>query len=154
MLKITNVLVKDNIMSMDIVAPIYWWMDFDSTNLAIDCEGCPIGYRDFTIEDFSYENVEHMSSLLETIGILNSLRHEYESTNNPETKKSILMEIVKLLPLSYNWEKLNVIIDINKALKVTESKRGNVYSEWELFEIFLKREIIPYIQIKIPISSS
>ena len=154
MLKITNALVKDNIMLMDIVAPIYWWMDFDSTNLAIDYEETPIGYRDFTIEDFSYENVEHMSSLSDIIDILNSLRHEYESTNNPETKKSILMEIVKLLPLSYNWEKLYVTIDINKALSVVESKRGSVYSEWELFEIFLKREIVPYIQIKIPIKSS
>lgn len=154
MLKITNAVVKDNIMLMDIIAPIYWWIDFDSTNLAIDCDECPIGYRDFTIEDFSYEHVEHMSSLSDTIDILNNLRHEYESTINPETKKSILMEIVQLLPLSYNWEKLYVTVDINKALSVAESKRGSVYSEWELFEIFLKREIIPYIQIKIPVTSS
>lgn len=150
MLKITGVLVKDNVITMDIVAPIYWWMDFDSTNLAIDCEEGPIGEKDFTLDNFSYEGGLYENLLLDTIAILNRLKRDYELERDPKIKKDTLMEIVQLLPLSYNWKKL-VTVDINKAVQVAESKRGSNYFEWELFEIFLKRELIPYIQTKIPI---
>lgn len=57
---------------------------------------------------------------------------------------------MRFIPLSYNWKKF-VMVDINKAVQVAESKRGSDYFEWELFEIFLKNELIPYIQIEIPI---
>ena len=154
MLKITGACVNGNIMAMDIEAPIYWWMDFDSTNLAIDCEEGKIGERPFTLEDFSYDYSVYNPSIFlrtnDTIDILNSIRHEYKLANDPKIKKAKLLEIVQLLPLSYNWKKL-VKVDINKAVQVAESKRGSNYFEWELFEIFLKNEIIPHIQIKIPI---
>ena len=87
MLKITNVLVKDNVMAMDVVAPIYWWMDFDSTNLVIDCEEGKIGEKDFTLEDFSCNYFVDNSSLLKMIDILNNLRHEYELANDNNIKK-------------------------------------------------------------------
>ena len=154
MLKIENVFVKDNVMEMDIEAPIYWWMDFDSTNLAIDCEEGKIGEKDFTINDFSYNYSAYNPSIFlrtaDTIDILNSIRHEYKLANDPKIKKAKLLEIVQLLPLSYTWKKL-VKVDINKAVQVAESKRGSNYFEWELFEIFLKNEIIRHIQTEIPI---
>lgn len=150
MLKITGACVKGNIMEMDIEAPIYWWMEFDSTNLAIDCEEGTIGEKDFTIDDFSCEYFVDHSSLLKVIDMLNNIRQEYKLANDPKIKKEKLLEIVQLLPLSYNWKKL-VMVDIDKAVQVAESKRGSNYFEWELFEIFLKRELIPYVQIKIPI---
>ena len=69
MLKITDACVNGIIMAMDIEAPIYWWMDFDSTNLAIDCEEGPIGDKPFTLEDFSCEYFVDNSSLLKLIDI-------------------------------------------------------------------------------------
>ena len=132
MLKLTGVLVKDNVMSMDIVAPIYWWMDFDSTNIAISCEEGPIGERDFTLEDFSCDYSVYKSSIFlrttDTIDMLNWIRHEYKLANDPKIKKAKLLEIVQLLPLSYNWKK-SVTVDINKALSVAKSKRGSDYFE-------------------------
>ena len=150
MIKITGACVKGNIVAMDIEAPIYWWMDFDSTNLAIDCEEGPIGEKDFTLDDFSCEYFVDHSSLLKVIDILNNLRHEYELANDNKIKKAKLLEIAQLIPVSYNWTKF-VTIDIDKALKVAESKRGSNYFEWELFEFFLKTEIIRHIQTEIPI---
>ena len=143
MLKITGACVKGNIMSMDIVAPIYWWMDFDSTNLAIDCDEGPIGEKDFTLDDFSCEYFVDHSSLLKVIDILNNLRHEYELTNDPKIKKAKLLEIAQLIPVSYNWKKF-VTVDIDKALKVAESKRGSNYFEWKVFEDKLIRTIISF----------
>jgi hypothetical protein len=125
-------------------------MDFDSTNLVIDCEEGPIGEKDFTLDDFSYEAGLYKPLLLDTIAILNGLKRDYELENDPKIKKSILLEIMRFIPLSYNWKKF-VTVDIDKAVQVTESKRGSDYFEWELFEIFLKNELIPYIQIEIPI---
>ena len=150
MLKLTGACVNGNIITMDIVAPIYWWMDFDSTNLAIDCEEGPIGEKDFTIDNFSYEGGLYENLLLDAIAILNRLKRDYELANDPKIKKAKLLEIVQLLPLSYNWKKL-VKVDINKAVQVAESKRGSNYFEWELFEFFLKTEIIRHIQTEIPI---
>lgn len=143
MLKITNVLVKDNVMAMDIVAPIYWWMDFDSTNLAIDCEEGPIGDKPFTLEDFSCDYFVDHSSLLKMIDILNNLRHEYELTNDNKIKKAKLLEIAQLIPVSYNWTKF-VTVDIDDALKVAESKKSSNYFEWTVFENRLIQTIISF----------
>ena len=134
MLKITGACVKGNIMSMDIVAPIYWWMDFDSTNLAISCEEGPIGERDFTLEDFSCEGCTYQPLLLTTIDILNRIRRDYELEDDPKIKKSMLLEIIQHLPMSYNWKK-SITVDINKALSVAESKMESDYFEWNVFEI-------------------
>ena len=143
MLKITNVLVKDNVMAMDVVAPIYWWMDFDSTNLAIDCEEGPIGEKDFTLEDFSCNYFVDHSSLLKMINILNNLRHEYELANDNKIKKAKLLEIAQLIPVSYNWTKF-VTVDIDKALAVAESKKTSEYFEWNVFEDRLIQTIISF----------
>ena len=143
MLKITNVLVKDNVMAMDIVAPIYWWMDFDSTNLAIDCEEGKIGEKDFTLEDFSCNYFVDNSSLLKMIDILNNLRHEYELANDNKIKKAKLLEIAQLIPVSYNWTKF-VTVDIDKALAVAESKKTSDYFEWNVFEDKLIQTIISF----------
>lgn len=143
MLKITNVLVKDNVMTMDIVAPIYWWMDFDSINLAIDCEEGPIGDKPFTLEDFSCEYFVDNSSLLQIIDILNNLRHEYELANDDKIKKAKLLEIAQLIPVSYNWTKF-VTVDIDEALKVAESKKSSNYFEWTVFENRLIQTIISF----------
>ena len=143
MLKITNVLVKDNVMAMDVVAPIYWWMDFDSTNLAIDCEEGKIGEKDFTLEDFSCNYFVDNSSLLKMIDILNNLRHEYELANDNNIKKEKLLEIAQLIPVSYNWTKF-VTVDIDKALGVAESKKTSDYFEWNVFEDRLIQTIISF----------
>jgi len=143
MLKITNVLVKDNVMAMDVVAPIYWWMDFDSTNLVIDCEEGKIGEKDFTLEDFSCNYFVDNSSLLKMIDILNNLRHEYELTNDNKIKKAKLLEIAQLIPVSYNWTKF-VTVDIDKALAVAESKKTSDYFEWNVFEDRLIQTIISF----------
>ena len=143
MLKITNVLVKDNVMAMDVVAPIYWWMDFDSTNLVIDCEEGKIGEKDFTLEDFSCDYFVDHSSLLKMINILNNLRHEYELTNDNKIKKAKLLEIAQLIPVSYNWTKF-VTVDIDKALAVAESKKTSDYFEWNVFEDRLIQTIISF----------
>ena len=143
MLKITNVLVKDNVMAMDVVAPIYWWMDFDSTNLVIDCEEGKIGEKDFTLEDFSCNYFVDNSSLLKMIDILNNLRHEYELANDNNIKKEKLLEIAQLIPVSYNWTKF-VTVDIDKALGVAESKKTSDYFEWNVFEDRLIQTIISF----------
>ena len=143
MLKITGACVKGNIMAMDIVAPIYWWMDFDSTNLAIDCEEGPIGEKDFTLNDFSCAYFVDHSSLLKMIDILNNLRHEYELSNDEKIKKAKLLEIAQLIPISYNWNKF-VTIDINKAIPVAESKKTSEYFEWNVFEEKLIQTIFPF----------
>jgi len=143
MLKITNVLVKDNVMAMDVVAPIYWWMDFDSTNLVIDCEEGKIGEKDFTLEDFSCNYFVDNSSLLKMIDILNNLRHEYELANDNNIKKEKLLEIAQLIPVSYNWTKF-VTVDIDKALAVAESKKTSDYFEWNVFEDRLIQTIISF----------
>ena len=138
MLKIGNICIMGNVMSMDIEAPIYWWMEFDSSNIAISCDEWSIGERPFTLEDFSYDYSVDNSSLLKMIDILNNLRHEYELANDNKIKKAKLLEIAQLIPISYNWKK-SVSIDINKALSMTKSKKMS--DEWKDFGIFLICEL-------------
>ena len=92
--------------SFDIVAPLYWWKEFDTYRIAVVRNSCStmhkIEARHLTIDDFATDGlcVNDVEKCLQpTINYINDLIKVYKETSGD--KLSIHRCIVKLLPDSY-----------------------------------------------------
>ena len=92
--------------SFDIVAPLYWWKEFDTYRIGVVRNSCStmhkIEARKLTIDDFATDGlcVNDVEKCLQpTINYINDLIKVYKETTGD--KLSIHRCIVKLLPDSY-----------------------------------------------------
>lgn len=104
---------------MDITGPLYWWKEMDTYKVATVANSCSTMHRihskEFTLDDFSCENLSNFSShpeqvispidvLKNTITTLNACRNEYIETKD----RFFWWQLIQLLPSSYNqlrtWE--------------------------------------------------
>ena len=98
---------------MDITAPLYWWKEMDTYKVATVSNSCStmhkIHGKEFTLDDFSCENLSNFSShpeqvispidvLKNTITTLNACRNEYLETKD----RFFWWQLIQLLPSSYN----------------------------------------------------
>lgn len=92
--------------SFDIVAPLYWWKEFDTYRIGVVRNSCStmhkIEARELTLEDFATDGLcvnDIELCLRPTINYINDLIKIYKETSGD--KLSIHRCIVKLLPDSY-----------------------------------------------------
>ena len=98
---------------MDITGPLYWWKEMDTYKVATVANSCStmhkIHSKEFTLDDFSCENLSNFSShpeqvispvdvLKNTIVTLNACRNEYLETKD----KFFWWQLIQLLPLIIN----------------------------------------------------
>lgn len=101
--------------SMDIMAPLYWWKEFDTYKIGVTTNSGStmhtIHKKEFTIDDFSCEHldIKTLEVLKNIINVLNTYKVIYENYNadNFEIKgcpsqKDFWWQIIQLLPSSYN----------------------------------------------------
>ena len=79
--------LRQIMVSMDIVAPLYWWKEFDTYKVGTVANSCStmhkIAAKEFEYEDFSHEHLETAGRWLlgETIKLLNKWREVYINGN-------------------------------------------------------------------------
>lgn len=96
--------------SFDIVAPLYWWKEFDTYKIAVVRNSCStmhkIEARELTIDDFAVDDLlknDIEICLQPTIDYINELITMYKDREHGtiDTRLNIHRRIVKLLPDSY-----------------------------------------------------
>ena len=124
--------------SMDIMAPLYWWKEFDTYKVGTTANSCStmhtITNREFTIDDFSHD---HMSIIAEhclkvIVSHLNSLRTLYLNTEEPVLKKEYWYSIIQLLPSSYNQIR-TVTMSYENLRNIYEQRKNHKLDEWRVF---------------------
>ena len=134
----------------DIVAPLYWWKEFDTYKVGTVRNSCStmhkIHEKEFTLDDFSHEHliVAGLNSLNRTIDDLNSCRNGYlneEISKNPEWKKEIWWQMIQLLPSSYN-QRGTVQMNYQVLKNIYKSRKGHKLDEWQTFREWC--ETLPY----------
>lgn len=149
--------------TMDIVAPLYWWKEFDTYKVGTVANSCStmhkIHSKEFTLGDFSCEHLNPTSIeyLKETIGILNSYRVIYNSFDerssdpnwfksfvaayNMQTKKDIWWQMIQLLPTSYNQRRT---IHLNYEVLAAQYRQRKLHKldEWRSYCEWIKT--LPY----------
>ena len=130
--------------SMDIIAPLYWWKEFDTYKVGVTANSCSTMHKihsqllNFT--DFSYEHLNDLAfnDLTYTIERLNIQIKRYNETHNKED----WWNIIQLLPTSYN-QRRTVTMSYENAVNIIEQRSNHKLDEWVDFVHILKD--LPYM---------
>lgn len=137
----------------DIVAPLYWWKEFDTYKVGTVRNSCStmhkIADKAFTLDDFSHEHliVASLNSLKRTIDDLNSCRDGYlneDISKNPEGKKEVWWQMIQLLPSSYN-QRATVQMNYAVLRNMYHARKNHKLDEWHDFCAWV--ESLPYSEL-------
>ena len=144
--------------SMDIVAPLYWWKEFDTYKVGTVANSCStmhkIAAKPFDLNDFSHEHLFVDEKLKTVIQWLNDYREIYVNwkdssayidtyTEEPVNKKDVWWQMIQLLPSSYN-QRRTVTINYENVFSIIKQRSGHKLDEWNEFVEILKT--LPYVQ--------
>jgi hypothetical protein len=130
--------------SMDIIAPLYWWKQKDQFKVGTTTNSCStmhtIHKRDLTMEDFSTEHLYEWSKtvLSRVIGRINAARKNYVETGD----KNEWWQIIQLLPSSFN-QRRTVTMNYENVVTIIKQRSGHKLDEWREMVEVLKN--LPYI---------
>lgn len=137
----------------DIVAPLYWWKEFDTYKVGTVRNSCStmhkIADKAFTLDDFSHEHliVASLNSLKRTIDDLNACRDGYlneDISKNPESKKEVWWQMIQLLPSSYN-QRATVQMNYAVLRNMYHARKNHKLDEWHDFCAWI--ESLPYSEL-------
>lgn len=147
----------------DIVAPLYWWKEFDTYKIGTVRNSCStmhtIAKKEFTLDDFSFEHVESLVDVdgfsLEyddctrimmgdalkdgIVEVLNFNREKYLETKD----KKYWLEMIQLLPSSYN-QRATVQFNYEVLMKMYHERKNHRLDEWKTFCEWVKT--LPYME--------
>ena len=131
--------------SMDIIAPLYWWKQKDQFKVGTTTNSCStmhtIHKRDLTVEDFSTDHLDEWSKtvLSRVIGLINAARKNYVETGD----KNEWWQIIQLLPSSFN-QRRTVTMNYENVVTIIKQRSGHKLDEWREMVEVLKE--LPYIR--------
>ena len=126
------------IISCDVIAPLYWWKEFDTYKVGTVANSCStmhtIHKKEFELYDFSFENVSDdvpgiiFGGLDAIVDMLNKARELYLKTNN----KKYWYSIIQMLPSSYN-QKRTIIFNYEVLRNIYKWRKDHKLDEWRDF---------------------
>lgn len=133
--------------TMDIIAPTYWWAEFDTYKVGTVRNSCSFMHkgtsRPFYVSDFSccagdIDNTEQVATTWQiVVNTLNELREKYLETKD----KTIFQEIRNLLPSGY-MQRSTVQLNYEVLLNMYKSRKNHRLQEWRDFCSWV--ETLPY----------
>lgn len=130
MLKIENVEIKNkDYITADIIAPLFWWKEFD-LGWSVHFKPSPIIHEnEFTLNDFSHDYLSPWNEtvLHNLIVELNTIRNDYLRTKDD----SHLLQIIALLPQSYN-QKRTVRFNRKTLEAIYNNQKNFKLDEWRI----------------------
>lgn len=149
----------------DIVAPLYWWKEYDTYKVGTVANSCSTMHRihakEFTLDDFSHEHlISHswseadnfnkivpMDVLDMTVKMLNQCRMNYlfaKERGDSGRMKMFWWQMIQLLPSTYN-QRRTVKLNYEVLAGICRSRRNHKLDEWH--EFVLWAESLPYAEL-------
>jgi len=126
----------------DITAPRYWWTEMDTYRIGVEKVSCSTMHtlmrRELTIDDFEHNG--STETLQKTVNIINGMMVMYRTVNDPETKKSIWYEIIRILPQSF-LQTRTCMFSYQALRNIYRQREGHKLNEWHVFRIWI--ELLP-----------
>ena len=138
----------------DIVAPLYWWKEFDTYKVGTVRNSCSTMHttakKEFAVDDFSYEHLfqydinvtptdKYLYCLEYTVEVLNEARKKYLETKG----KGYWWQMIQLLPSSYN-QRATVQLNYEVLMKMYHERKNHKLDEWNDFCEWVKT--LPYMR--------
>ena len=146
--------------SFDLVAPLYWWKEFDTYKVGTVANSCStmhkIHAKEFTLDDFSHEHLigQGVIILRNLIDALNDARDSYlkfdeyyangELDRELTCKKDVWWQLIQLLPSSYN-QRRTVMLNYEVLANIYKSRKNHKLDEWHTFCEWI--EGLPYSEL-------
>lgn len=132
--------------SMDIVAPLYWWKEMDRYTIGKSQVSCStmhkIAAKEFELDDFSHEHlIETVSNATNTVMVMKNLiecLNYYRSQFIFTKDKKYWWQLIQLLPSSYN-QRRTVCMSYETVFKIIKERTGHKLDEWNDFVEILKQ---------------
>lgn len=133
--------------TVDLTAPLYWWKEYDTYKVGTVANSCSTMHKltakEFTMEDFSFEDCDKWTKDVVCSCIINALnmnRNKYLETGD----KEVWRQLVQLLPSSYN-QKRTVQLNYAVLKNIYHSRRHHKLTEWHTFCEWI--ESLPYSEL-------
>lgn len=139
--------------SVDILAPLYWWKEFDTYKVGTVANSCStmhkITEKEFKLSDFSCEHISANTFTGDAnpkalfagiIECLNQNRDLYWQTRD----KKYWWQIIQLLPSSYNQNR-TVMMNYEVLANIYKSRKNHKLDEWRKFCDWI--EMLPYSEL-------
>lgn len=137
--------------SFDIIAPLYWWKEFDTYKIGTVSNSCStmhtIHKDEFTEANFSQEQIKNLDGierriaeydLDRTIKTLNYFRNKYNETK----EKRYWYIMIQKLPSSYN-QRRTISTNYQVLINIHRQRCNHKLNEWIGFCDFILR--LPYM---------
>lgn len=137
------------IVSADIIAPLYWWKEYDTYKVGTVANSCStmhkIAAKRFELDDFSHDKMHDstMNILEIVVNNLNYARDMYLAAD-PEHQKSYWWQMIQLLPTSYN-QRRTVLLNYAVLRNIYHARRNHKLDEWHRFCEWI--EELPYSEL-------
>lgn len=136
----------------DIVAPRYWWIEFDTYKVGTVCNSCStmhkITEKEFTLDDFScehlndvweedekniiYYNSEYGNTPFEVLEFMVDALNKYRTSYLKTKNKRYWWMIIQLLPQSYN-QRRTVQLNYQVLKSMYHARKNHKLDEWRAF---------------------
>ena len=135
--------------TVDIVAPLYWWKEFDTYKIGTVSNSCSTMHKlmdkPFEVSDFSWEKVlafDNDSYIEEQLNLFNDLRDAYLRfdeyyengvlNENLKSKRDVWYALIQLLPSSYN-QRRTVQLNYQVLNRIYHARKNHKLDEWHVF---------------------
>ena len=120
----------------DITAPRYWWNEFDTYRIGVEKVSCSTMHtlmkRELVLDDFELYGEEWDSHIVDIVGVINGMMTTWRETEDPEKKKQIWIEIIRILPQSF-LQKRTVMMSYAALRNIYRQREGHKLNEWHIF---------------------
>lgn len=119
---------------LDIVAPLYWWKEFDTYKVGTVANSCStmhkIHTKRFEVSDFSHDKLtdDNVIFLGEIVKVLNRARDNFLETKD----KKWWWQMIQMLPSSYN-QRRTVMLNYEVLAHIYHDRKNHKLSEWRNF---------------------
>ncbi len=135
--------VRQILVSVDILAPMYWWKEYDTYKVATTANSTStmhkIHSKAFEIEDFSTDKMtDGAKKQMEIfIAYLEETRLQFVETKD----KTLWYDLIQLLPSSYNQLR-TCTFNYETLINMYHSRKKHKLDEWRVFCSWV--ETLPY----------
>ena len=138
--------LRQIIVSMDILAPLYWWKEFDTYKVGTVANSCSTMHKihanEFRLSDFSWEHLDEPGlQLMEAI--IDYLNHNRKLFNETKEKK-YWHNMIQILPTSYQQLR-TVTLNYEVLRNMYHARKHHKLDEWR--ELCKRIESLPYSQL-------
>lgn len=140
--------LRQMLISFDVVAPLYWWKEFDTYKVGTVSNGCSTMHkltsRPLTRDDFSFEDMLDNECIVnEVVDNLNARISDYKADG--KTNKSLWRTIIQLLPCAYN-QRRTITCNYEVILNMYQQRKHHKLKEWLDFCWYMKINL-PYLDL-------